>query len=921
MSSSVNTAVPIIVMMTLVTLIGVIYGTLELYDNESSASDVLKDLLSGNITLWDILEGKKRISGVCSGPDKNGAYEYNQDGKCTFLGCKPGYIEQGGVCMQMPGPSVDCIVDGYTYGECIPKLNETCGEGAGQKLKTPNIKTGAIGSGSCESATYVDCDVKCPDVCNVPDNAYSAPVGVGCMATTPSGESVVLGNDTGYCGEGKLHREIVPDQIPQSVLDDAGYTDVTEYLAYANPNNVCPASRPIACQVECNDGLLDVGCDYNNRFYEFVKDSSGAAICFNKVQTEQFIAGDRNERPDKLKTILAADVRNEDGTYDVEGKIPESDREGLTMEYLSDQGMSYDNLTKNECTLIRTAPCSAPREKKSCIIGEIDVSDCISPGCGQQMYQTVTQGVTLRPFGDGEACPVDYTTSYNRADPKICGTSLKCCGDSDYKPSNICKDTGEMTYTLDAKSCDSDGLPDTKQVDCYFEGEWEPTGECAIRDRISKERRTRNVENPSLAQSGTDTSIEDFIKSDTCDPVNCEGSWGGWSDCSKTCGTGRQTSTWNTSPGGEPKNGGDACPTYTDVRDCNTKRCCDDPADYESSGDCNANGKITYNLDTTSCIQNGLASTKESNCCYKSPWVVQDGCFKDGTIWKGKKTREIENASLCGSNTAKVQYFDDSDCNPVNCVMTQWANSGGCSSSGKQKQTRRVTTAAQYGGDACEEETEREIDCCYRSSWVKETGCFEDGTTWKAKETRKVENPDMCGNKTTNTEQFVDDSGCNPVDCVMTQWANTGGCNSTTGLQAQVRSIDTGAKFGGEACGNITQDVKCPVSCEGGWSDDWGACDCDTGKQTRSWVVKKAAMNNGSCVNKGKTESRDCDRKAAGCPAVCKVKDSRLTASVCDVIYDYDTCVNKRGGPGNQKECNWIPEPTERGQGGWGYLF
>ena len=80
-------------------------------------------------------------------------------------------------------------------------------------------------------------------------------------------------------------------------------------------------------------------------------------------------------------------------------------------------------------------------------------------------------------------------------------------------------------------------------------------------------------------------------------------------------------------------------------------------------------------------------------------------------------------------------------------------------------------------------------------------------------------------------------------------------------------------------------------------------------------------MNNGSCVNEGKTESRDCDRKAAGCPAVCKVKNSQLTASVCDVIYDYDTCVNKKGGPRNLKECKWIPEPTERGQGGWGYLL
>jgi hypothetical protein len=916
MVSSVNTAVPIIVIVTLlVTLFGIIYGTLELYDSEISASDVLKDLLSGDITLRDILEGKKKRYGVCTGPDKNAAYEYDDDGKCAFLGCKPGYVEQDGVCIQKSGPSVDCVIDGYTYGECILKLNETCGEGVGQQLKIPNIITGAIGNGSCESATYVDCDIKCPDICRVPDNAYSTPEGVGCVASTPSGESVVLGEDTGYCGQGTLQRKIVPNQIPQSVLEEAGYTNIDDYLAYANPNGVCPEQIMTTCPVECKDGLLDVGCDYKNRWYEFVKDSNGTAICFNKEQTEAFIAGTRTERPEKLKTILAADVITDDGTYDVEGKIPEYEREGLTIQYLSDQGMSYDNLVKNDCTLIKTQSCSAPREKKNCVIGALDVSDCISPGCGQQMYQTVTQGVTIHPFGDGEACPDNYSTVINRTNPSICGTSLKCCGESDYKRGYAeCKDDGKATYTLDSTNCDANGLPETKEVDCYYQGDWEATGECELKDGTWKEKFTRFVKNSFLAQSGTDIGTVKHEATVTCAPVDCQGNWSDWTECTKSCGGGTKTRTWTTLPGGQPKFGGQACPSpIEESEQCNTLRCCDSIADYKKGyAECKDDGNVTYTLDTSSCVQNGLPETKEVSCCYRSSWEDEDGCHQDGDVWKGKQTRTVVNSNLCGNDKSTSQYIEDSACDPVNCVMNNWKNSGVCGADGIQEQTRTVKTAAKYGGAACGSTTQ-EISCCYRSSWENEDGCHKDGDVWKGKQTRTVVNSNLCGNDK-STSQYIEDSACDPVDCVMNSWKNSGPC-SADGIQKQTRTVKTAAKYGGAACGSTTQDVTCPVNCSGGWGD-WGACDCETGKRTKSWVVTKDEINNGSCVNRGKTLSEDCNRTDALCPTVCKVKDKRLPEIYCKYEYDYDTCVNKRAGRANEKICNWIPEPTERG-GGW----
>ena len=623
--SSNNAVIPIILALSFLSTIGVIYGTLELSDDERNAWEVLKDLLSGKISLqdiWRVLSGRDaeaKAARACQGVDQNGVYEYDEKGDCTFLGCKPGYYEQDNVCIERRNfsgevfsgqTSVDCVIDGYTYGECIPKLNETCGEGVGQQLKTPNITTGTIGNGSCESATYVDCDIKCPD-------------------------------------------------------------------------------------------------------------------------------------------------------------------------------------------------------------------------------------------------------------PSTCGTSLKCCGDSDYKPDNVCKDDGYMTYTLDSTNCDANGLPETKEVECYYQGDWKATGECESKDGTWKEKFTRLVKNSKLAQSGTDTKVVKHEDTSTCDPVNCQGNWSNWSACSETCDGGTQNRTWTTLPGGQPKFGGQACPSPNqESRQCNTTRCCGD-SDYKPDNVCKDDGYMTYTLDSTNCDANGLPVTKEVDCCYRSDWVNEDGCHEDGSVWKRKQTRTIKNSGLCGDDKSITQFYEDSACDAVDCVMSEWVNEGACSADGIQKQIRSVKSEAKYGGADCGS-TSQEVTC--------------------------------------------------PVNCVMSEWVNDGACRAD-GIQKQIRSVISDAKNGGAACGSTTQEVTCPVNCTGDWGD-WGACDCGTGEKTKSWFVTNDEINGGSCENRGKTKSTDCDRTKAGCPVVCKVKDSRLDETYCKYEYDYDDCVNKRAGYGNQKVCTWIPEPAERG-GGW----
>ena len=538
MSSSVDTAVPIIVLVTLVTLIGAIYGTLELYDNESSAWDVLKDLLSGEITLWDIWEGKKDRSGVCQGPDTNAVYEYNEKGDCTFLGCKPGYFEQNGICIQQRDRSddvyggqeaVDCEYDGYEdVGTCILKNpNITCGIGVGTIQRQPNVVRGAIGGGSCPSMIEVDCDIKCPDICTIKkDEAYKEVENAEVKATDDDGEIVILGKATGFCGTGTSTREYSPQSISNQFLLNEGYDSLQEYLDEVNPGGVCPESEPYSRDVPCEIGdngqpMRDVSCSYGFRVYEDIKSggNTGESACFKTSVAEDFIAGNISFtalQEGELPIITPEDVPLDyDGKYDW-SQVSDDKRKGRKIKYLSSLGVSAQALQDNKCTLMMTEECDARVQDVDCVIGDTNVSDCISPGCGQQMYQTVTRGVVTKQFGNGEACPPDYKTVVNRTDPTTCDISLKCCGDSDYVGNGTCKNDGKMTYTLNTTSCDRNGLPETKEVDCCYQSGWSPEqgyDGCELIGNTAKRKFTRTV---TSGCTGDNAITEEYRNNGDC---------------------------------------------------------------------------------------------------------------------------------------------------------------------------------------------------------------------------------------------------------------------------------------------------------------------------------------------------------------------------------------------------------------------
>tara|TARA_B110000503_G_scaffold141843_1_gene236642 strand:+ start:88 stop:1977 length:1890 start_codon:yes stop_codon:yes gene_type:complete len=404
-------------------------------------------ILSGDDDKKDKKDNKK--SGECAGPDVNAVYQYDDDENCVRVGCKTGYYfdNQFGFCVERRNYSeeidqgTDCVIDGYTLQACELKVNGICGEvGGGKQLREPNKTADAIGSGSCEAADYVDCVVPCPETCKVADEKYTAPVGAACMAG-----GFVLGVESGYCGTGTKVKTLNPNMID---LEGTGFTDVQEYLEYANPNDICSAQKSVVsgpCKIDCVEGLADVGCGAIQE-QEYIKDVYGNAVCFDKEETEQYIRGELLRKPTRLPVILAADVRKEDGTYDVEGNVVESLRKGLHILYRSDQGISFENMVKNDCTLYSTEACQAPRQSVNCVIGITSTGGCLSTGCERLGRKTLSYGITTHPFGSTEgvpnACPPYEAVGYDSGGCQLGGPCPVDCVQTEFTNVGGCVSDG-----------------------------------------------------------------------------------------------------------------------------------------------------------------------------------------------------------------------------------------------------------------------------------------------------------------------------------------------------------------------------------------------------------------------------------------------------------------------------------------------
>eukprot|EP00929_Paragymnodinium_shiwhaense_P112282 TRINITY_DN80542_c0_g1_i1.p1 TRINITY_DN80542_c0_g1~~TRINITY_DN80542_c0_g1_i1.p1 ORF type:complete len:912 (+),score=204.02 TRINITY_DN80542_c0_g1_i1:163-2898(+) len=332
---------------------------------------------------------------------------------------------------------------------------------------------------------------------------------------------------------------------------------------------------------------------------------------------------------------------------------------------------------------------------------------------------------------------------------------------------------------------------------------------------------------------------------DAC-PVNCDGEWGNWSECSLTCGGGSQVKDFYVKT--QARQGGEQCKQPAQTRLCNIQPCAVDCEGYWSQpGECSkpcGGGQQTRRFVVTKVQAHG------GQPCPKSPEKL-----------------------ACNTRPCAV------DCRGE---YSKWSNCSKTCGGGVQKRQFRVTRKASNGGKECPESREQQTcnahDC--------PVDCGGQWTTWSACSR-------SCGGGGVQSREFIvrqpataggygcpqspEVQSCGAARCPGTcpgSWGAWSACPVSCGGGHSIRHWvkDTNASIDGEKCPSPQMKVcnafDCPADCEGLW-DPWGACSatCGGGTQSRRFTVSKEAVQGGRpCPSEPQT--RRCGKMA--CPVDCR---------------------------------------------------
>eukprot|EP01013_Petalomonas_cantuscygni_P015357 TRINITY_DN3164_c0_g1_i1.p1 TRINITY_DN3164_c0_g1~~TRINITY_DN3164_c0_g1_i1.p1 ORF type:complete len:6949 (+),score=1286.42 TRINITY_DN3164_c0_g1_i1:147-20993(+) len=475
-----------------------------------------------------------------------------------------------------------------------------------------------------------------------------------------------------------------------------------------------------------------------------------------------------------------------------------------------------------------------------------------------------------RPCND-QVCPTDCEVS---AWENTGNCSRPCGGGLQVQTRTITKEAvgaGKVCPDL------SQSIPCNEQpcVPVCHNGTWTPVTPCTSGCGGGTMVYTRTLTCDYCNSTSEITRIcGERTKTEVCNtqpcPQNCTVSdWTAWGDCVAPCGTGTQTRTRTVVSPAE--NGGNACPSLTNVRECTKDPC---PA-----------------------------------ICHYGAWTPSGVCSK--TCGGGTQTFLRTKNSTDPRCTA---LSEDRPCNtevcPVDCVVTPWKTESECTAAcggGVQKQVRNVTVQPEGAGKPCPAMTQF-VECntdpcppeCHYGEWLVATACSKTcgGGTQKQHRTVTCSNC-AAGTLATSCPDTDRTVTCNadlcPTACLLSEWGPWGDCSQPCGdgSARRQRTVLRNASNGGDACPSSLEEVgpcnagPCPAQCEyTTWSSSSKCVDasglevtCGGGKQT-FWRNKTNTAPGGSPAEcTGATEEvRDCATQQ--CPRNCR-QGEWVNASEC----------------------------------------